>query len=270
MPLDRSIGQRAFGADPQTYDAARPPYPEELWCLLRQRAGLRPDIDILEIGPGTGLATRGLLAHQPRRLTAVEPDPRLASYLRERHQEASLEIAVAPFEAVQLTPVGYDLVASATAFHWLEAVPALRRVSTLLRPGGCAALWWNVFGDAERPDPFHDATVDLFDQAAPLSRAGPPEHALDADLRIAEFRAAGLTAEEPVFLQWTLDLDAAGVRALYSTYSAIAALADNSRTQLLDRLSSVAANEFGGRVQRNMTTALYIASPANVSSPSCT
>ncbi|MBB4230792.1 spermidine synthase [Rhizobium mongolense] len=80
--VDRVFGRVAFGADPSNYHAARPRYPEETWELLRERSDLGPGVDILEIGAGTGLATAELLAHKPRRLAAVEPDMRLADFLR--------------------------------------------------------------------------------------------------------------------------------------------------------------------------------------------
>ena len=79
--IDRHFGREAFGHDPANYHAARPPYPAETWAALRERAGLRPGIDVLEIGAGTGLATAGLLAHRPRRLVAIEPDLRLSDFL---------------------------------------------------------------------------------------------------------------------------------------------------------------------------------------------
>src|SRR5689334_4976575 len=63
--IDRSFGREAFGLDPANYHAARPPYPGIVWTTLRERAGLREGIDILEIGAGTGLATEHLLAASP-------------------------------------------------------------------------------------------------------------------------------------------------------------------------------------------------------------
>lgn len=158
--LDRSFGREAFGLDPANYHAARPAYPEIVWTTLREQAGLREGIDILEIGAGTGLATQHLLAARPRRLVAVEPDARLAGFLAERL--AGIDVVDLPFEETVLSPASFDLVASATAFHWLDAVPSLRRIHELLRRGGSVALFWNTFGDAGRPDAFHEATKHLF------------------------------------------------------------------------------------------------------------
>jgi SAM-dependent methyltransferase len=260
--LDRSFGRTAFGDDAANYHAARPAYPDAVWSALRQRAGLLPGIDILEIGAGTGLATGPLLRHAPHRLVAIEPDPRLAAFLAADLARPDLEILAETFETAQLPAASFDLVISATAFHWLDAVPALQQIAPLLRPGGHVALWWNVFGDSERADPFHDATTHLFagHRSSPSQKsADRSEHGLDATARLADFAAAGLSADNPQFERWTLTLDPVGVRALYATYSHVTALPPAEREALLDSLEDVASRQFSGQVQRNMTTAIYTA-----------
>ncbi|MBB4278079.1 class I SAM-dependent methyltransferase [Rhizobium mongolense] len=260
--LDRVFGRVAFGADPSNYHAARPRYPEETWRLLRERSDLGPGIDILEIGAGTGLATAELLAHKPRRLAAVEPDMRLADFLRTSIAVDCLQVLALPFEDANLEPASFDLVASATAFHWLDAAPALKRIHGLLRSNGAVALWWNVFGDESRPDLFHDATEHLFvGHRASLSAGGrdSPPYALDADARIREMTDAGFVPDPPEFIRWTLRLDASGVRGLYATYSNVSALAPTERAYLLDALVEIVTGQFAGRVDRNMTTAIYTA-----------
>lgn len=265
--LDRSFGRQAFGDDPVNYDASRPAYPDAVWQALRQRAGLRPGIDILEIGAGTGLATRQLLAHGPARLVAIEPDPRLAAFLHERHP--SIEIIGQPFETAELPDAGFDLVACATAFHWLDPLPALRRIAHLLRPGGHVALWWNVAGDPQRADPFHEATKHLFGDNAVSPADGNPAlpFGLDTAQRLVEFATAGFVADAPELLPWTLHLDPEGVRRLYSTYSNVNALPPDDRRRLLDGLAAVAEREFGGHVERNMVTAIYTATPGPAPAP---
>jgi SAM-dependent methyltransferase len=260
VTLDRGFGREAFGADPAAYHAARPAYPGATWQALSERAGLRQGIDILEIGAGTGLATTELLSHHPRRLVAIEPDHRLADYLGARLADTRLEVLPATFEAAMLPPASFDLVAAATVFHWLDAVPALRRIHGLLRPGGAVALWWNSFGDPTRPDPFHEATLHLFEGQRPspsAGEAGRPPHALDEEARLAEFREAGFVPDPPQLIPWQLTLDPAGVRALYATWSNVTALPQAERSALLDGLAEIAASRFAGRVHRNMTTAIY-------------
>jgi SAM-dependent methyltransferase len=255
-PLDRSFGRRAFGEDPANYDTSRPDYPDAVWQALRERAGLRADIDILEIGAGTGIATRHLLKYHPARLVAVEPDPRLAAYLADRYP--SLDVIAEPFETVAPKEASFDLVACATAFHWLDSVPALQRIAALLKPNGHVALWWNVYGDPNRADPFHEATAHLFGTPKVVKQA---EFALDTAARLADFTVAGFVADPPELLPWTLHLDAEGVRRLYATYSNVNFQPPEARARLLDGLAEIAATEFGGHVERNIVTAIYTARP---------
>jgi SAM-dependent methyltransferase len=260
--LERSFGKEAFGADPTNYHSARPPYPPATWDALVQRAGLRAGIDLLEIGAGTGLATLPLLARNPARLVAIEPDARLAAFLDKSAADPRLTAIAETFEDAELRPGSFDLVVSATAFHWLDPVPALKRIGDLLRDDGVVALIWNDFGDAGRPDPFHEATAHLFEGhrvSTSGGGSGKPSFASDADARLADFAAAGFAADEPQFLRWTLALDPEGVRALYATYSNVTALPALEQTRLLDGLFDIAATQFAGRVTRNMTTAIYTA-----------
>src|SRR5690349_15441781 len=118
--LDKSFGRQAFGDDPANYHAARPRYPQFVWDTLRERRLLREGTDIVEIGAGTGLATEHLLAATPRRLVAVVPDARLAAFLAERLP--GVEVLGLLFEGAVLPGAGFDLAASATAFHWLDAI----------------------------------------------------------------------------------------------------------------------------------------------------
>jgi SAM-dependent methyltransferase len=259
--LSRSFGREAFGSDPANYHAARPPYPEATWQALRERGNLKPGIAILEIGAGTGLATAPLLAHDPARLVAVEPNARLAEFLRSHIDDPRLEVFASPFETAGLPPASFDLVASATAFHWLDAVPALRRIHSLLRHGGAVALWWNVFGDPGRHDPFHEATTHLFEGVAesPFFTGGEPPYALHVAARLRDLADAGFAPDEPQFIEWQLSLDPPHLRALYATWSNIVALPLEKRERLLDSLADIAQREFHGRLERNMTSAIYTA-----------
>ncbi|MBJ3786469.1 class I SAM-dependent methyltransferase [Devosia sediminis] len=260
--LDRSAGRSAFGADPANYHAARPRYPEAAWTVLRQRANLRHGVDILEIGPGTGIATSELLVHQPRRVVAVEPDRRLADFLKRNSGQAPLEVLAQPFEQVDLAGSTFDLAISATAFHWLDAVPALLKIRDLLRSDGVVALMWNVFGSETRSDPFHEATQHLFaDKKASISSAGATrrEHALDSAARLKDFATAGFHADKPYFVEWSLALRPAKLRRLYATFSNVSVLPEPERERVLAELEAIAARQFGGEVIRNMTTAIYTA-----------
>ena len=256
-------GRRAFGSDALNYDNARPEYPARVFELLRERCGLGPGTRAFEIGPGTGLATRPLIAAGASPLVAIEPDERLAAVLRQRTPGPKLEIIVQPFEEADLGAGGFDLGVSATAFHWLEQGPALAKVASLLRPGGWWAMWWNVFGDPGREDPFHDATNNLLSglpRTPSQSSSWKHPFGIDTEARIGDLNAVGAFADIGYEkLTWTLVLDPAQVRALYATYSHFSTVETAERNRLLDALYDIAEREFGGRVERNMLTAVYTA-----------
>jgi SAM-dependent methyltransferase len=164
------LGRHAFGADPAAYDAARRDYPPELFERIIWRIGPLDRYRAFEIGPGTGKATGPMLGLGLGSITAVEPDPRLAAWLRQNLPDPRLTLVEAPFEQADLDGHAFDLGYAATAFHWLDAPTALARVRRLLRPGGHWAMWWNVYQDPERADPFRDR-ITLDDRALPLDNA---------------------------------------------------------------------------------------------------
>jgi len=257
--VPRTFGRQAFGLDPAGYDAARPAYPDWVFDFLRDRCGLAPHTATFEIGAGTGTATRRLLQLGANPLLAVEPDERLAAFLRKTIPDTALTVIVAPFEEAGLPEASFDLGLSATAFHWLSEDFALTKVTKLLRPGGWWAMLWNVFGDSRRPDPFHEATKFLVNQPlSPSAGNGEVPFALDAEARVAALeRTQAFDLVEYQTSAWSLVLDPNETAALYATYSNINIRPD--REHVLHELRRIAREEFQGRVTRNMVTSLYAA-----------
>jgi trans-aconitate methyltransferase len=257
--IDREFGREAFGADPASYHRARPAYPDWVFEVLRARCGLARDAATFEIGAGTGIATRRLLDLGANPLVAIEPNARLAAYLRETIRDPALTVVHASFEDAAFTRAGFDLGVSATAFHWLHEDIALTRIAELLRPGGWWAMVWNLFGDDSRPDPFHEATKTLLEAtASPSAGVRGIQFGLDTEARHAALqRTRRFDAMEHRAEAWSLDLDPDQTVALYATYSNINIRPD--REAVLAELGRIARDQFHGRVTRNMITSLYTA-----------
>jgi SAM-dependent methyltransferase len=256
--IPREFGREAFGSDPRGYHGARPAYPDWVFETLRSRCGLAAGTATFEIGAGTGIATRRLLDLGADPLIAIEPDPRLAGFLRETNPDEALQVVVASFEDVVLEEASFDLGVSATAFHWLDEEAALAKVARLLRPGGWWAMIWNVFGDDSRSDPFHEATKALLTGPASPGEGGRTPFALDAEARLAALeRTHAFGAVDHRSSAWQLVLDPVQVVSLYATYSNINIRPD--RIAVLAELGRIARDAFNGRVIRNMTTSLYVA-----------
>jgi SAM-dependent methyltransferase len=159
--LAKEAGRAAFGFDPASYDKSRPDYPAWVFDTLRLECGVREDTAAFEIGAGTGKATRQLLALGANPLLAIEPDTRLAGFLKGDGGNPALQVVNGAFEDVELEDSNFDFATSATAFHWLDEGTALAKIASALRPGGWWAPFWNIYGDPTQPDLFHEATLEL-------------------------------------------------------------------------------------------------------------
>jgi len=257
IPLNE--GRRLFGNDPKAYAEARPEYPDALYERLVSRCGLRPGTSVFEIGPGTGIATRRLLSLGASPLRAIEPDARLATFLRQSSQADSLEIDQALFDEAILPEAAFDLGVAATSFHWVEQSSALAKVYRSLKPGGWWAMWWNQFG-SEEPDEFQRATDHLFAETADSPfwcREKRISFAFDRESRFQDLNAACF--KDVKIERWSSNLtcDTARLVALYSTFSSIQALEPDSRQTFLSNLARIADDQFGGRVERALLTVLY-------------
>ena len=78
----RDLG-RVFNEVPELYDRIRPGYPDELLADLVTITGLDDGSSVLEVGCGTGQATRSLAALGCT-VTAIEPGPGMAALARQR------------------------------------------------------------------------------------------------------------------------------------------------------------------------------------------
>src|SRR5262245_48380463 len=148
--LDPREGRDLYGQDPEGYDRGRPQYPAELYDLLVARCALRPGTRTVEIGPGTGIATRRLL-DLGAEVTAVEPNEAMAAYLSQT-LESRVQVLVAPFETAPLPVEHFDLAVAGTSFHWVPQPAGFRQLWRVLRPGGATAIWWMLFEDPRQTD----------------------------------------------------------------------------------------------------------------------
>jgi SAM-dependent methyltransferase len=249
-----------FGEDPARYHRSRPEYPEWVYATLVAECGLCRNAGVLEIGAGTGKATRRLLELGANPLIAIEPDQRLADFMRETIACKALKVVVAPFEDVSLGKGLFDLAVSATAFHWLDEGPALEKIASLLRPGGWWAAMWNEFRDDGQRDFFHEATKDLLGalNSSSAGESDTPSFGSDSVARLAALKRMGaFDVTEHRASRWPLLLDADQTVALYATFSNISARLD--RAAVLNEIGRIARDVFDNRVVRNMTTSLYIA-----------
>ncbi|HUZ08634.1 MAG TPA: class I SAM-dependent methyltransferase [Acidimicrobiales bacterium] len=255
--IQRSEARSVYGQDPKGYEVGRPEYPDRVYEVLTERCGLGPGTAVVEIGPGTGLVTRRLVAVGAR-VVAVEPDPAFASHLADSMM-GTVEIIGTSFEEAPLADDRFDLAVAATSFHWVDQDAGMAKLGRVVRPGGWAALWWTLFGDPDCPDPFHEATSGLLGQTtSAVDQPGRAIFQLDVSGRRSDLaHRARLVDVGAELIPWTSCMDPAQVRALYASMIALRRRPQDERERLLDAVVSIATENFGGVVERPFVTALY-------------
>ncbi len=139
------IRRASFDNIAALYDAARPTYPAEIFLVMESRLGAGGAARILEIGCGTGQATRDL-AERGHTVHAVEPGTNLAKLARENLAAfPQVTIEETTFEAAAFEPEAYDVVFAAFAWHWVDASIGYPKAAEALRPGGLLTLVSNGY-----------------------------------------------------------------------------------------------------------------------------
>ena len=213
----------SFGAVADRYDRYRPRYPEQLITALVPAAGLAT----LDVGAGTGIASRQLLAAGADVL-AVEPDANMAAVASDK----GVRVEVASFE--QWEPAGrtFDLVVFAQSFHWVEPVSALRTVAALLNPGGRLALLWNrIRPDTPTPEQFDAAYAGVLDEW----RRAPSSDVEGGDQLTALLDAAGFVSAQHHYVE-RLHYCTEDWVDMVTTYSNVLTLEPDVRAELRGRL----------------------------------
>lgn len=128
-----------FDGVAELYDKSRLGYPRDIVDFVLATAGVGAGSDVLEIGCGTGQLTHSL-ASCGFRLTAIDIGASMISAAQRRLADSAVSLQVASFEDFAAADASFDLIVSATAFHWIDPEVRFRKPARLLRRGGWLAL----------------------------------------------------------------------------------------------------------------------------------
>jgi SAM-dependent methyltransferase len=187
----------SFGTVAAQYERHRPGYPAEMVDAVLEYARAQPGDRILDVGAGTGRATL-LFAQRGYALTAIEPDGEMAAVASRRAATAGLTIETikTDFEHASLPAQGFQIVISATAWHWVAPRRRNQLAARLLKPGGALAPFWNRAQWRENPlRPAFDRAYAAVEQEfgarprGPMNPFGaPPQIRDDREWLEEEFR----------------------------------------------------------------------------------
>ena len=227
------------------YDYARPTYPCELYEQILSFAGLERGADLLEVGAGTGQATDLFLDHSP---TLLEVSDEQVSFLHTKYP--SLRVDKGYFEDYQ-PDRQFDLIFSATAFHWVIREIGYPKAWHMLKNGGTMAVFWHMSSVMQ-----HECGIFPLLNAIKLKymhgvSLGFDEAGVEAvrHKRFAQFQSGGCFKKPELFeYRWTDTYDTSRYAALVESYSDTQLLPPDIRAAYLDEIrTTVDAN--GGKVE---------------------
>lgn len=240
------------------YDEVRPGYPEKLVEDVVALSGIPEGGRILELGCGPGKATLPF-ARRGYVMICLEPGQKMTQ-LAARHCRpfADVQIENTSFEEWPLREGDFDLVMSATAFHWIPQEVRLVKAAAALKEGGALAVFWN---DHRRGGEGLGREIEaVYRKHAPqlLEARNRPKEELVQET-IAEIDGSGLygavTLRE---YPWNTVYSSEQYIKLMSTYSSIRRLADEQRRYLVEGIERVLEQQ-GGVVESQYVSRLYLA-----------
>ena len=138
--------KNTFDEIAREYDKYRPSYPDQLFTDILEFAAIKEGDSILEIGCGTGQATKGFVDLGFDNMTCIELGQNLAELTREKFKNSpNVNIINSPFETWKSEKSSFDLAISGTAFHFIQPQEdGYRKVFDLLNDEGSIAFFWTV------------------------------------------------------------------------------------------------------------------------------
>lgn len=254
---DTNLLRQTFDEVAILYNETRPRYPDELFSRLIDITNLDINAKILEIGLGTGQATKPL-AQQGFQITAVELGQSLAEVARnELHKYKNVQVLNISFEQADFSPKSFDLVYAATSFHWIDPSIKYSKTHRLLQDKGYLAIIHTNHISDEEGDKFFNDSQPIYERYNFLDNPKPtlPNKKDLKPGEIDEFLFRLIHFELfPMVITYT----AKNFVKLLNTYSSHLA-ADKKLQQLFYQEIEDFINEnFGGKIDKHFAMSLTV------------
>ena len=264
----RDLG-RVFNEVPELYDRIRPGYPDELLADLVAITGLDDGSSVLEVGCGTGQATRSLAALGCT-VTAIEPGPGMAALARQRLAPfGNVDVQTSTFEQWDDAGARFDVLVAASSWHWVDPSIGWPRAHHVLRPGGWMALLGNVvIRRSDEPEVYAE-TADLHERFSP-GNPGWGHPPLEDEVRATD-EGWGLVADPgdlfgPTIVRWFPTVQwftGEGFADLLRSTSLYRQLDPDVREPLLDAIAERIRTRMGDRAARRYLGVLRVGQRAD-------
>jgi len=132
-----------FDTVASVYEKMRPGYVKELYQTLFDYIPVNENSNVVEVGSGGGQATAPILTTGCQ-LTAVECGEQFSELLKDKFKEyQKFSVITGKFENTAFKDNTFDLVFSASAFHWVPEKIGYEKVFSMLKNRGVFARFAN-------------------------------------------------------------------------------------------------------------------------------
>lgn len=223
------------------YEDVRPGYPEALIQDVIGLSGLEEDSRILEVGCGTGKATRPF-AERGYELVCLDIGADLIAVATEKLKEfPNVSFIEQTFEE-WASHGEFDLIISATAFHWVDPKVRYLKASEVLKSKGFLAVFSNQH--IRKDEGFFAESQRLYDKYyAPLTTSGPT-HATNFP---------GVEAfQDPIkrVYPWSQTYSSKQYIKLLGTYSGHIALPEKNKRLLFEGIANLIETKYEGQITK--------------------
>lgn len=267
--MDNSFLKNTFSKVINDYDMARPNYPEAVYQQIIHFSDIKENANILEVGAGTGQATDLFVSSNRRKsierinqfyLDVLEVSDEQVAFLKNKyHKYPQITVKKDYFE--EYSPdKQYDLIYSATAFHWVKSEIGYPKAWEMLKPGGTLAVFWQMSSVTYYDD-------GIFMGLNAIKRKYLPNESLGFDAqgikkvkekRINQIQSGGCFRMPEVYeFRWVDTYDADRYATLVNTYSSTQTLQLDARNAYLEEIRRYINNN-GGIVMLPQLVMLYL------------
>lgn len=247
------------------YDRYRPGYPEPLFEDLLSLSGISLADRILEIGCGTGQATRPL-AQRGFEMSCLEPGSDTVAIARARLSDfTGVDFLCTTFEDWPCETAAYGLVIAAQSFHWVSPEIGFAKAAQALQSAGALAIFGNteVIDRSPHGDSGGGVSEELdsaYSNYAPalLGRPGSSWYAKPSPISSLFDDSGHFSSVTTRRYPWSQRYRTLEYVGLLGTYSHHRLLPAKQRVQLHEAIAE-ALDRFGGEIEIFYEANLYLA-----------
>jgi SAM-dependent methyltransferase len=256
---DRDQLKRTFDSAAELYDKARPDYPEQLFDNLFAPGGLGRGAAVLEVGCGTGQATRHL-AQRGCSVVCIELGENLAAVARRNLKPfPHVEVITSAFESWEAGESRFDMVFAASSWHWLDPEVRYAKAARVLKRAGVLAIVDNGHAFPDGFDPFFTEIQKCYEAIGEPHLEWPPPQPEQEPDRREEIEGCGLFKVVGVKRHvWTVDYSADTYIDVLNTYSGHIAFEQWQRNKLYAEVRRLIAQRPGGRIRKHHLSILHV------------